>query len=113
MPDKKAGGAIKPVNKIHPIINEKYCIIDYSAFQYKLTEGCYTYPFTLYLPEWLPQSHLCFNQPEAKKLNILNTFKIRYNLIACIESNVPDPEDPTATTIVECEKTGVTQLIEM
>lgn len=34
LPDKKAGG-VKPVNKIHPIINEKYTIIDYSAFDYK------------------------------------------------------------------------------
>lgn len=113
LPDKKAGGAVKPVSKIHPIINEKFTVVDYAAFQNKITGGCYTFPFTFYLPEWIPQSHLCFNQPEAKKPNILNTFKIRYNLIACIESNIPDPEDPSATTIVECEKVGCTGKIEM
>jgi hypothetical protein len=66
-----------------------------------IVEGSYSYPFTLYLPDWLPQSHLCFNTPDAKKPNILNTFKVRYNLIAAIESSVQDK-------IVETTKQGPT-----
>ena len=48
-------------------------------------DGMYSFPFTLHLPDWLPQSVLCFNTPNPKKPNLLNTFKIRYNLIAVIE----------------------------
>ena len=50
-----------------------------------IVEGQYSFPFTVHLPEWLPQSVLCFNTPDPKKPNLLNTFKIRYNLIAVIE----------------------------
>ena len=58
-------------------------------------EGMYSFPFTFKLPEWLPQSHLCFNTPFMKKPEVLNTFKVRYNFIAAIESTEPDPIDPT------------------
>ena len=68
-------------------------------------------PFNLYLPEWMPQSHLCFNTPEVKKPQILNTFKVRYNVIACIESINQDENG--VPMIVECEKKGVTDLITM
>ena len=50
-----------------------------------IMDGMYSFPFTLHLPDWLPQSVLCFNTPNPKKPNLLNTFKIRYNLIAVIE----------------------------
>ena len=50
-----------------------------------IMDGMYSFPFTLQLPDWLPQSVLCFNTPNPKKPNLLNTFKIRYNLIAVIE----------------------------
>lgn len=50
-----------------------------------IVEGKYSFPFTITLPDWLPQSVLCFNTPDPKKPMFLNTFKIRYNLIAVIE----------------------------
>jgi len=95
------GGASKPISKFHPIMSEKYILFDYSGYENLILEGSYSYPFTLHLPEWLPQSHLCFNTPDQKKLHILNTFKIRYNLIAAIESSSGDK-------IVETVKQGVT-----
>ena len=55
----------------------------------------------MHLPDWLPQSHLCFNTPDQKKQHILNTFKIRYNLIATIEKNSEEG-------IVEVETIGET-----
>ena len=82
-------------------MSEKYILFDYSGYENLILEGSYSYPFTLHLPEWLPQSHLCFNTPDQKKLHILNTFKIRYNLIAAIESSSGDK-------IVETVKQGVT-----
>jgi hypothetical protein len=45
---------------------------------------------------------LCFNTPEPKKPHILNTFKIRYNIIAAIES--------VDGGIVETKKQGVTMV---
>ena len=86
LPDKSSGGAIKPVNKIHPVINEKHILMNYSQYENMILQGSYSYPFTLNLPEWLPQSHLCFNTPDPKKPQILNTFKIRYNLIAAFST---------------------------
>ena len=58
---------MKPVNKIHPIVNQRYCLFDYSQYDNIILEGSYSYPFTVNLPDWLPQSHLCFNTPEPKK----------------------------------------------
>jgi hypothetical protein len=46
---------------------------------------------------------LCFNTPDVKKPNILNTFKVRYDLIACIEKF-------STGEIIETEKQGVTML---
>ena len=54
LPDKTAGGAMKPVNKIHPIINQRFVLFDYSQYDNMILEGQYSYPFTLNLPEWLP-----------------------------------------------------------
>ena len=71
-------------------------------------DGAYSFPFTFILPNWLPQSHLCFNSPMAKKPEVLNTFKIRYNFIVAIESTEPDPIDPTQNQVVTCDKMGVT-----
>lgn len=103
LPDKASGGAVKPVIKIHPIVNERFCIFDYSQYENVILRGKYSYPITLHLPDWLPQSHLCFNTPDPKKLHILNTFKIRYNVVAAIEK-------ASAEGIVECEKQGVTMM---
>jgi hypothetical protein len=102
LPDKAAGGIVKPVNKTHPIINERFVLFDYSAYDNVILEGQYSYPITFHIPEWLPQSHLCFNTPEPKKPHILNTFKIRYNIIAAIES--------VDGGIVETKKQGVTMV---
>jgi hypothetical protein len=82
-----------------------------------ILEGQYSYPFTLHMPEWLPQSVLCFNTPDPKKPQFLNTLKIRYNLIAVIEGTegaLPeeerskDPNAPRRSIIVKTEKQGVT-----
>lgn len=87
--------------KIHPIVNENFTLFDYGQYENVILQGPYSYPFTIHLPDWLPQSHLCFNTPEAKKPHILNTFKIRYNLIAAIEKNSEEG-------IVEVETIGET-----
>ena len=87
--------------KAHPIIKEHFVIFDYSGYNNVIVPGKYSYPFTLYLPEWLPQSHLCINTPDPKKPGMLNTFKIRYDLIAAIERHSKDG-------IIETEKQGAT-----
>ena len=74
--------------------------MEYSEHNNCISEGGWSFPFTINLPEWLPQSHLCFNSPDPKKPNILNTFKVRYNLIAAIESTEVDEYDPSSTRIV-------------
>jgi len=63
---------------------------------------------------------LCFNTPEPKKPNILNTFKVRYNLIAVIEGTdaaapvntnpnvLVNPNAPRKSIIIRTEKQGVT-----
>ena len=33
LPDKTSGGAIKPVTKNHPIIEEKYVLFDYTQYE--------------------------------------------------------------------------------
>lgn len=111
---------MKPVNKIHPIINERYPLFNYNEYSNIIQEGQYSYPFTLNLPEWLPQSVLCFNTPDPKKPMLLNTLKIRYNLIAVIEGT-PEadegagqeaPQLQRRATIIKTQKKGVT-LMEM
>ena len=101
LPDKLKGGGVKPITKLHPIVHEKFVLFDYSGYENLILEGSYSYPFTIYLPDWLPQSHLCFNTPEVKKPHMLNTLKVRYNIIAAIESSAGDK-------IVETVKQGVT-----
>lgn len=78
-------------------------MFDYSQYDNIILQGSYSYPFTLYLPDWLPQSHLCFNTPDVKKPHILNTFKIRYDIIAAIEKNSEEG-------IVETDKQGPTMV---
>lgn len=68
-------------------------LFDYSQYENIIQEGQYSYPFTLHLPEWLPQSVLCFNTPDPKKPMLLNTLKIRYNLIAVIEGTEAAAEE--------------------
>lgn len=50
LPDKTAKNAIKPVNKIHPVINEKWVLMNYSQYENIILQGCYSFPFTLNLP---------------------------------------------------------------
>mmetsp|Transcript_12749 Transcript_12749/g.21502 ORF Transcript_12749/g.21502 Transcript_12749/m.21502 type:complete len:450 (+) Transcript_12749:3-1352(+) len=109
LPDKASPKGLKAVTKIHPIVNERFVLFDYAQFENSIIMGSYSYPFTLYLPDWLPQSHLCFNNPDPKKPGLLNTFKIRYNLVAAIMSSSSAEGAPK---IVECEKQGL-QNIEM
>jgi len=54
LPDKSQGGGIKPVNKVHPVVNDKHVLMDYSQYQNVILQGSFSYPFTLNLPEWLP-----------------------------------------------------------
>jgi len=39
MPDKTAGGALKPVQKIHPIVNQRFVLCDYSEYENMIVEG--------------------------------------------------------------------------
>ena len=74
-PHQHGGGAV----------DERFTLFDYTQYDNVILQGQYSYPVTIHLPEWLPQSHLCFNTPDPKKPGVLNTFKIRYDLIAAIE----------------------------
>jgi len=83
LPESKGGAS--PAMKIHPIVNERFVLFDYTQYDNVILQGCFSYPITVWLPEWLPQSHLCFNTPDAKKPNIVNSFKVKYELICAIE----------------------------
>lgn len=65
-------------------------------------QGGYSFPFTFYLPEWLPQSHLCLNLPDIKKPEVFNKFKIFYSFLVYAEK-FSEPGQ-----IIECEKQGPT-----
>lgn len=60
--------------------------MDYSEYNNMILEGAYSFPFTVHLPDWIPQTHLCFNTPDQKKPHIINSFKIKYDIIAAVES---------------------------
>ena len=101
MPNKAKGNLVEPINKSHPIIDESFVLFEYDQYENIILQGSYSYPFTVYLPEWLPQSHLCFNTPDAKKDKVINNFKIRYNLSAKIMSTKDGK-------LVQCVKQGIT-----
>jgi len=42
------------VIKIHPIVNENFTLFDYGQYENVILQGPYSYPFTVYLPDWLP-----------------------------------------------------------
>jgi hypothetical protein len=65
MPDKANGGT-KAVTKVNSIIEKKIVLFDYEQYENVILEGQYSYPFTVHLPDWLPQSHLCMNTPDSK-----------------------------------------------
>jgi hypothetical protein len=90
MPNKANGNIIEPINKSHPIVDESFVLFEYDQYENIILQGSYSYPFTVYLPEWLPQSHLCFNTPDPKNKKIVDNFKIRYNLTAKIMSSKQD-----------------------
>lgn len=100
------GTGLQPVSKLHPIIKHTEVLCQYADYHNVIPAGQYTFPFTLYLPDWLPQSHLCFDVPDPKKPLILNTFKVRYNLVAAIQSVEKDGK----SGIVELPKKGVTRV---
>jgi hypothetical protein len=66
LPETK-GGPPKPLLKQYPILTEKTVLFSYEDYNNVILQGSYSYPFSLYLPQWLPQSHLCFNTPDLKK----------------------------------------------
>ena len=39
MPDKSSGGNVKQIKKNHPIINEKFCMFDYSQYENVILQG--------------------------------------------------------------------------
>lgn len=84
-------------------MTEKFVLFNYDDYNNVILQGSYSYPFSLFLPHWLPQSHLCFNTPDLKKLHILNTFKVRFDVIAAIEQKSKEG-------IVETEKKGSTMI---
>jgi hypothetical protein len=66
LPESK-GGPVKPVTKTFPILSQKHVLFNYDEYDNVILKGQFSYPFTLHLPEWLPQSHLSFNTPDLKK----------------------------------------------
>ena len=40
LPDKKSGGMLKPVTKIHPILNERFVLLDFTEQNNCVVEGC-------------------------------------------------------------------------
>lgn len=57
----------EPIEKEHEIVEKKFVLYDYVDFYNVVQAGSYCYPFTLYLPDWLPQSHLCLYSGETLK----------------------------------------------
>ena len=116
IPDKKFGmfeqQNFQKVSKTYPIVDEKFVVISYDAQMNRVLPGQYAFPFSLKLPDWLPQSHLCFNQPNLKRRDILNKFGVRYNLLAALESTEMDSEDQTQNAVVITEKVGITGIKE-
>ena len=70
------GENAKPTVKNHPIINERIPLFDYSQYENVILAGQYSYPFTVHLPDWLPQSHLCFDTQDNQKKPQLNMLKV-------------------------------------
>ena len=67
------------------IIDKTFDVYDYTDYHNCISKGMFAFPFTLHLPDWLPQSHLCYDtnedskKPQGKdgkygKVNILKTY---------------------------------------
>ena len=76
---------LKTFNRGNNIIDEKFTIHDLKGDdKMRIHEGDYSYPFTIYLPDWLPQSQLCICMPNPKNPKHINIMKTRYNVIAAV-----------------------------
>lgn len=58
-------GKKEPVVQTNAIIGHIFSIYDYTDFYHCVEHGMYSYPFSIYLPENLPQSVLCFDTKET------------------------------------------------
>ena len=82
------------------IVNEKFEIYDYENYNDVIEHGMWAYKFKIMLPDWLPQSHLCYDtdeKPGKNKYQQLKILKLVYNLTARVEAISPNKkptEDP-------------------
>jgi len=53
LPESK-GGPVKPVTKTFSIVSQKFVLFNYDEYENVILQGQFSYPFTLYLPDWLP-----------------------------------------------------------
>ena len=53
------------VEHVKEIINHQFVQYDYTDFYNVVTHGCWCFPFTLWLPQSLPQSHLLMTTKET------------------------------------------------
>lgn len=49
------------------IIEQTFCVHDYAELYNVVQGGSYCFPFTLWIPEWLPSSSLCYHQELPRK----------------------------------------------
>jgi sporulation-control protein spo0M len=83
----------EPLTKSNVVVSHIFTVYDYTDFYNCVQRGEYVFPFTLKLPECLPQSHLCWTteenpeQPQGTngKFGRVNQTKINYTLTARVE----------------------------
>mmetsp|Transcript_9356 Transcript_9356/g.14186 ORF Transcript_9356/g.14186 Transcript_9356/m.14186 type:complete len:99 (+) Transcript_9356:251-547(+) len=90
----------KDMELYNTIIDYTFQVYDFAEYYYVMQRGHYSFPFTLYLPEWLPQSSLAFDfkRPSKSKnpvTSALNTYKVHYQIEAYLLAT-PEQENPVA-----------------
>ena len=83
---QKNGSAIMKQNQV---IDQWFTQYSYTDYFNVIQGGSYSYPFTITLPAWLPQSSLCINSDETKNKGSaqktkVNQFRVFYDLVACV-----------------------------
>lgn len=99
------------------VINRNFKIYDFDDFHNVIMKGCYTFPFTLYLPETLPQTNLCYDtQEDEKKLTgpafeMVNTTRVSYTLTAEVRgmlnpllANLKTYKDPLVDDLTQTQR---------
>lgn len=87
--DKKSKEEVSLENTV---ILQDFTIYDYTEFYNVITPGEYSFPFTIYLPESLPQTNVCLHSadPENKpsgqngKFGMITEARIEYTITASV-----------------------------